>query len=102
MKPGGGGGDKNLTGDEKRTEGRVSGQVYLHYAHAAGSVAVLGIIFFAFSCEYGSKSFLDSWLGFWSSDRFHWTATGKTHYYLLIYFCMFLANACFVYGRSLL
>ena len=102
-KPGGGvGGDKNLTGDEKRVEGRVSGKVYLHYAHAAGSVAVLGIIAFAFSCEYGSKSFLDSWLGFWSSDRFRWTATGKTHYYLLIYFCMFLANACFVYGRSLL
>jgi len=101
-KPGTGATERNLTGDERRVEGRVSGAVWVHYARAAGSVGVIGLIAFGFSCEYGSKSFLDAWLGFWSGDRFGWTKHGKTHYYLLIYFCMFLVNAVFVYSRSLL
>ena len=95
-------GDKNLTGVEDRTTGKIGAAVYLTYARAAGSVAVLGILGLAFSCEYGSKSFLDSWLGFWAADRFNWSQRGKTHFYLLVYACVFAANACFTYNRSLL
>jgi len=93
--------DKNLTGAEERTLGKISSAVYVTYARAAGSVAVLAILFFAFSCEYGSKSFLDAWLGFWAADRFNWSTHNKTHDYLLVYACVFVANSLFTYGRSL-
>jgi ATP-binding cassette subfamily C (CFTR/MRP) protein 1 len=92
----------NLTGTESRTEGRITSAVYLTYARAAGSTAVLAIILGAFSCEYGTKSFLDAWLGFWSADRFLWEATGEGNFYLLVYACLFVANAIFTYGRSLI
>ncbi len=94
--------ENNLTGTESRTEGRISARVYLTYARAAGSAAVLAIIGLAFSAEYGSKSFLDSWLGFWAADVYRWTRRGDTNFYLLVYACLFLANAAFTYIRSLL
>jgi ATP-binding cassette subfamily C (CFTR/MRP) protein 1 len=92
----------NLTGVESRSAGRVDLAMYLTYARAAGSVAVLGIILGAFSCEYGTKSFLDSWLGFWAADRFGWDLRGVGNYYLLVYACLFVANAIFTYTRSLI
>ena len=96
--------DKNLTGAEERSLGKIGSAVYITYARAAGSVAVLGVIAFTFSCEYGSKSFLDSWLGFWAADRFSWSAhkPTETHFYLLVYACVFVANSIFTYSRSLL
>lgn len=96
------GSDNNLTGDESRSEGRISTEVYVTYARAAGSAAVLGVVAFSFCCEYGSKSFLDAWLGFWAADRYQWTRDNDTNFYLLVYACLFLANSLFTYVRSLL
>ena len=85
---------KNLTGEEQRTAGNVSSSVYAAYANAAGSRGVLLLVVAAFSVEYGSKAFCDSWLTFWTSDTFNWEAhPEKRNYYLLIYFCLFIGNA---------
>ena len=93
---------KNLTGEEQRTAGNVSSSVYAAYANAAGSRGVLLLVVVAFSVEYGSKAFCDSWLTFWTSDTFHWSADPqKRNYYLLIYFCLFVGNACCTFVERL-
>ena len=94
--------EKNLTGAEERSEGNVSSSVYLAYANAAGSRYVLPAVFGIFCVEYGSKAFCDSWLTFWTSDSFGWNGNPRTkNYYLLIYFCLFIGNACATYVERL-
>ena len=93
---------KNLTGEEQRTAGNVSSSVYAAYANAAGSRGVLLLVVAAFSVEYGSKAFCDSWLTFWTSDTFHWETNPQTrNYYLLIYSCLFVGNACCTFVERL-
>lgn len=39
---------------------------------------------------------------FWTGDTIGWTKQGRTHYYLVVYVALFLANAGATYGRSIL
>jgi len=82
--------------EEERAIGNVGSRIYLELFKATGTQWNFVFVVFFFGCEYGTKAFLDYWLTWWATDKFGWTSNE----YLLVYFCIFVANGLFVFTRS--
>ena len=82
--------------EEERAIGNVGSRIYFELFKATGTQWNFVFVVFFFGCEYGTKAFLDYWLTWWATDKFGWTSNE----YLLVYFCIFVANGLFVFTRS--
>ncbi|KAK3285585.1 hypothetical protein CYMTET_6817 [Cymbomonas tetramitiformis] len=90
--------ENNLTGEEDRQEGSVGGEVWLGYAAAAGGAPVMGILAFLYSCDQGTRAFMDNWLAWWSEDKFDKDYT----FYLGLWAIFGVANCVAIFSRSLM
>lgn len=95
-----GGADKaaRRAGNEDRAEGALGGKVVWAYVAAAGGVAwVLGLVF-AYICEQGAKTFTDYWVILWTSARF---GDRGLAFYIGLYALIAVGFSVITYARSL-
>ena len=90
--------NRNLTGVEARQQGNVSGRVIAAYVGAAGGWPVVALIVGLMALEQGTRVFTDTWLGFWSTNRF---SQPSLWFYLGVYAACGVAYSAAVYVRSL-
>jgi ATP-binding cassette subfamily C (CFTR/MRP) protein 1 len=87
--------NRNLTGVEARDQGNVSGRVIKTYISAGGGWLIVGLIVALMALEQGTRVFTDTWLGFWSTNRFK----QDLWFYLGIYAGCGVAYSLIVYLR---
>ena len=89
--------NRNLTGVEERTQGRVKGAVLWSYVAAAGGVIIAAIIIIMFAAEQAARVLTDTWLGFWTSNAFNQTLW----FYVGVYAALGIGYSLITFIRSL-